>query len=201
MQSIIIHLLFHKLVGPAKETELSYVQSTADAVLMYVLSLFLGNCLYYLGENEEGDPHWEGEGWGADGSPCWPLCSQEDDGQDQPTLLLEGNYQRCSGMGKWSICSSCVWSRSALIFPALRHMRFNTRNAGPFLLTTSATRGVKWPLCCKGENLYVMPEVWACENGGTRVEAHQTEVTMAYDWWDILLLGSVKCLQPLKVIV
>ena len=51
MQSIIIHLLFHKLVGPAKETELSYKQSTADAVLMYVLSLFLGNCMYYLGEN------------------------------------------------------------------------------------------------------------------------------------------------------
>ena len=51
MQSIIIHLLFHKLVGPAKETELSYKQSTADAVLMYVLSLFLENCMNYLGES------------------------------------------------------------------------------------------------------------------------------------------------------
>ena len=148
MQSIIIHLLFHKLVGPAKKTELSYKQSTPDAVLMYVLSLFLGNCLYYLGEN---------------GLSMRRVILTEKEKDEVLTEVHAGHFavkrmtDKINQRFYWkgitrdvhdgqviNLFKLCLIQISSNIScDTLRHMRFNTRNAGPFLLTTSATRGVK----------------------------------------------------------
>ena len=207
MQSILIHLPFSQISRPCKGNWIKlcaiYSWCSAD-----VCSLPLSRELFVLpwGEwpfNEEGDPHWEGEGWGADRSPCWPLWSQEDAGQDQPTLLLEGNYQRFSWMGKWSICSSCVWSRSALIFPVIRWGTWDLTlgTPGHFYLLLAQQEGSNDPYVVKVKTCMSCQRFEHVKTEAPELKPIKPKSPRQYDWWDILLLGSVKRLQPLEVIV